>query len=147
MILTKHVHVSHSCCHVDPSICITVLLFRSSNCTHGLRHSQVSNSAILVSTASSYTQCLDYFSYFYFKSFLHTLILSRCTILFKCSIVFCIAMNWPHVGHEVSRFGHWTRCPSVPLISRTSCKRPCQKIKINKYLFFILNKRLVYLKQ
>lgn len=53
MILTKHEHVSHSCCHTEPSVFITVLLFRSSNCTHGLRHSHVSNSAILVSAASS----------------------------------------------------------------------------------------------
>lgn len=56
MVLTKHEHVSHSCCHTEPSAFITVLLFRSSNCTHGLRHSQVSNSAILVSAASSCTQ-------------------------------------------------------------------------------------------
>lgn len=54
LVLTKHVHVWHSCCHTDPSTFITVLLLRSSNCTHGLRHSQVSNSAILISAASSY---------------------------------------------------------------------------------------------
>lgn len=54
LVLTKHVHVWHSCCHTDPSAFITVLLLRSSNCTHGLRHSQVSNSAILISAASSY---------------------------------------------------------------------------------------------
>lgn len=53
MVLTKHEHVLHSCCQTEPSVFITVLLVRSSNCTHGLRHSQVSNSAILVSAASS----------------------------------------------------------------------------------------------
>lgn len=48
-------HVSHSYCHTDPSVFITVL-FRSSVCTHALRHSHVSSSAILVSAASSWKQ-------------------------------------------------------------------------------------------
>lgn len=48
-----------------------------------------------------------------------------CTILFKLSTVLCMAVNWPQVGHDVSRLGHCTRCPSAPLINRTSCKTPC----------------------
>lgn len=130
MILTKHVHVSHSCCHVDPSTLIVVLLFRSSNCTHGLRHSQVSNSAILVSADSSCMQEIFYLirrqNFVLFKLSYHTLWVRRCTALLRNSIVFCIAMNWPQVGHDVSRLGHCTRCPSAPLINRTSCKRPCK---------------------
>jgi len=63
--LTIHAQVSHSRCHTDPSAFITVLLFRSSNCTQGLRHSQVSSSAILVSAASS---CNDGQTRFFFFS-------------------------------------------------------------------------------
>lgn len=56
-----------------------------------------------------------------------TLLLSKCTILFRFSIVFCMVTNWPQVGHDVSRLGHCTRCPSAPLINRTSCNRPYRK--------------------
>lgn len=135
MVLTKHVHVSQSCCHTDPSGFIHVWLLRSSNCTHGLRHSQASNSAILFKAASSYTTkiFINYLFIFEFYSSFHTWTLMIWTMPYRVSIVFCIALNWPHVGHNESRLGHCTRCPSTPLISCTSCKMPCKHTTPNSY--------------
>lgn len=111
--------MSQPICQEAPSWCSVPFA------AHDLRQSHSSNFEIRPSAANNY-KYVFYFRLFSSEppSFLLTLSVNRCSLLFSCSTVCCRVANCPHVGQPASNCGHWLRYPWGPDISLTSCSTP-----------------------